>query len=129
MRKWATAALGIALSTEAMAYDIETSRDFDVCMDQSDGVTQSMVECIDAEVRQQDARLNRAYKELMASLSPPRQTQLRDAQRFWIKYRDANCAFYYNPEGGTIVRIEAGQCLLTTTATRAKELESFLSRE
>ena len=38
---------------------------------------------------------NGAYKVLMDSLPEKRKAQLRDAQRKWIEFRDANCEFYY----------------------------------
>jgi uncharacterized protein YecT (DUF1311 family) len=111
------------------AFEIEYSRGFDACMDRTGGATLPMVKCISAETQHQDNRLNRIYKELMATLSPQRKQELRDAQRLWIKYRDANCAFYFDPDGGTMVRIEAAQCRLTATGQRATELQSFLPTE
>ncbi len=99
------------------------SKQYQVCMDKSGGVTAGMIDCIGAELQRQDAKLNTAYKSLMSSVSAARQTQLRDAQRAWIKYRDANCAFYFDPDGGTLARVQANDCMLTSTAARAAELE------
>lgn len=42
-----------------------------------------MIEYIPAEHQRQDARLNKAYKALMAELPPPRKKQLQNAQRAW----------------------------------------------
>jgi len=50
---------------------------------------------------------------------------LQEAQRAWIKYRDTNCDFYYDPDGGTLARVNANSCMMTSTADRARELESF----
>ena len=61
-----------------------------------------MLNCNAAEIELQDARLNKAYKEVMSQLSESRKKELRDAQRAWIKYRDANCKFYADAEGGRI---------------------------
>ena len=77
-----------------------------------------------AETKRQDAQLNKAYKALMADLSPARKTQLQEAQRAWIKYRDANCGFYYDPDGGTLARVSANDCVMTSTAERAREPSS-----
>lgn len=119
-------ALLACLSHLAGASDeVETSKKFTSCMDQTGGTTAGMVECIDAEARQQDARLNKAYKEVMAQLSAGRKKQLQEAQRAWLKFRDANCAFYYDPDGGTIARVEANDCVMASTARRARELEGF----
>ena len=101
------------------------SKQYATCMDKAGGTTFGMIECISTEGQRQDAQLNKAYKALMAELPPPRRAQLLEAQRAWIKYRDANCAFYYDPDGGTLARVNANSCMLTATADRAHELESF----
>lgn len=107
------------------AADDGLSQTFSTCMDQTGGVTPSMVECMNAETERQDVRLNKAYKDIMAGLSAGRKKQLQEAQRLWIKYRKANCDFYYDPDGGSIARINANDCFLSATAARAKELEGF----
>lgn len=107
------------------AADDGLSQTFSTCMDQAGGVTPSMVECMNAETERQDVRLNKAYKDIMAGLSAGRKKQLQEAQRLWIKYRKANCDFYYDPDGGSIARINANDCFLSATAARAKELEGF----
>lgn len=107
------------------AADDGLSQTFPTCMDQAGGVTPSMVECMGAETERQDVRLNKAYKDIMAGLSAGRKKQLQEAQRLWLKYRKANCDFYYDPDGGSIARINANDCFLSATASRAKELEGF----
>ena len=109
----------------ASAHDTGLSKPHAACMDKSGGTTMGMIECITAETQRQDARLNKAYKALMAGLAPPRKAQLQEAQRAWLKYRDANCGFYADPEGGSLARVNANDCVMTTTADRARELESF----
>lgn len=120
---WALAAVTLPLA--AHAQEAQLTKQFSACMDKSGGVTQHMVECIDAETKRKDARLNKAYKALVADLNPERKKQLLEAQRAWLKFRDTNCAFYYDPEGGTIARVQAVDCLMTMTANRATELENF----
>lgn len=107
------------------AADDGLSQVFSACMAQADGSTPAMIECMGAETERQDVRLNKAYKDIMAGLSSERQKQLQEAQRLWLKYRKANCDFYYNPDGGTIARVDANQCFMSATAERAKELEGF----
>jgi uncharacterized protein YecT (DUF1311 family) len=60
----------------AFAQDIALTKQFSSCMDQSNGVTINMIECIDAETKRQDARLNKAYKNVMDQLSPERKLQI-----------------------------------------------------
>lgn len=110
----------------AQADDHALSKQFTVCMDKAGGVTTGMVECIAAETKRQDVRLNKAYKNLMNTLSATRKKELQDTQRLWMKYRDANCKFYYDPDGGSIVRVMSAGCFMDMTAERADELENFL---
>jgi uncharacterized protein YecT (DUF1311 family) len=119
--------LGIAAAGVARADDSLLSQSYRTCMDRSEGVTMKVMDCIRDESQLQDGRLNATYKKLMDSLSPERRQQLRSAQRLWIKYRDANCAFYLDPEGGSMARMDAGFCMLDMMAKRTKELERFLN--
>ena len=98
------------------------SATFQTCLDKSGGVTFEMRECISAEYERQDQLLNRNYKALMADLTPERKKQLQTAQRLWLQYRDANCQFYADPDGGTLAGIAAADCVLQMTANRAREL-------
>jgi uncharacterized protein YecT (DUF1311 family) len=109
----------------AFAEEGNLSKQFSACMDKAGGVTASMIDCMSTETKQQDAKLNKAYKDVLSLLSPNRKRQLQEAQRLWIKYREANCKFYYDPDGGTMARVSANNCFMTATADRAKELESI----
>ena len=118
-------AVAAIMPLASQAQDAGLSKQFNACMEKSGGVTQSMVECIGAETQRQDARLNKVYKALAANLSPERKKQLQEAQRAWIKFRDANCGFYYDPDGGSMARVSANDCVMTMTGNRAKELENL----
>lgn len=120
-----TLALVASIPMWVQAQDSNLSKQFTACMDKSGDTTQGMVECIVAEHQRQDVRLNKAYKALMADLTPERKKQLQEAQRAWIKFRDANCGFYYDPDGGTMARVSGNDCVMTITANRAKELENL----
>jgi uncharacterized protein YecT (DUF1311 family) len=50
---------------------------------------------------------------------------LLEAQRAWIKFRDVNCRFYYDPDGGTAALLAGNGCFLQATADRAKELKNL----
>jgi len=82
-----------------------------------------MITCISAETKRQDVRLNENYNKLGAKLSANRKKALLEAQRGWIKFRDANCRFYYDPEDGSSARVAADECLLNATADRVRELK------
>lgn len=114
---------GISLS---YAQSPKLSKQYSTCMDKSGGVTSKMNACISSEIKSQDARLNKAYQSLSKSLTSTRKKQLQEVQRTWIKYRDQNCNFYVDPDGGSLARVNGGSCLMETTASRATELENLL---
>jgi uncharacterized protein YecT (DUF1311 family) len=89
------------------------------------GNTFEMVECLKAKTAQWDKRLNIAYQQAFKDATSDKQRgQLRNAQRFWIQYRDASC-LYYGLGEGTIARLDAGECMRRTTEARARELEDI----
>jgi uncharacterized protein YecT (DUF1311 family) len=87
--------------------------------------TIGIVQCVGALTKTWDGRLNRAYKTLMAQQDPDQKQALRDAQRLWIKYRDANCGFYAGSPG-TIRQVKAAECMRVMTKQRTIELEEEL---
>ena len=96
------------------------TQEYSTCLEKSNGITIEMINCILAETRRQDARLN--YKRLILKLAIERKNALVEAQRAWIRFRDANCGFYADPEGGSAARVTAHECFLNATVDRAKEL-------
>ncbi|MQG93788.1 lysozyme inhibitor LprI family protein [Pseudomonas sp. MN1F] len=104
----------------------DNSPAYNQCMDKASS-TQAMSSCIQAETQLQDQRLNRVYKQLMAKLDSAPQQSLRDVQRQWIGYRDANCKFHVQATGGTLAQLEGGMCMLDMNRERAAELERVLS--
>ena len=111
------------------AADKDMSKEYSTCIDKSNGVTSEMLDCISAEHERQDARLNENYKRLISKLSPKRKEQLLEAQRAWVKFRDANCRFYYDPEGGPAAHLAGTDCMLQATADRATELKDLTQDE
>jgi len=109
---------------------IAYSAEFTRCMRGSRGVTPAMLECTGAERHRWDARLNAVYQRIMGSrdYSENARTQLREAQRAWIAYRQAACraAGDLTAEGGTMSRVVAAECVMRMTAQRAGELEDLL---
>ncbi|MCI0599892.1 MAG: DUF1311 domain-containing protein [Beijerinckiaceae bacterium] len=97
--------------------------DYPPCGDQPNTV--AIVDCIEAKTRVWDERLNKAYKELPQRIHAGQIGPLKDAQRLWIKFRDANCGFYGSQEG-TIRQIQAAECMRSMTQDRALELENAM---
>jgi len=107
------------------AADSNMTKEYSNCMDKSGGVTAAMLECSSDEKARQDALLNQNYKTLMAKLSAKRKKTLLEAQRAWIKFRDTNCSFYFDPQGGTAAVLAGNACFLQATADRATELKNL----
>lgn len=95
-------------------------------MKNSGGVTVAMLDCIAAETANQDKRLNTAYQKLTQNVAPKRKEQLKAVEKLWIKFRDANCAFYADPQGGTAAGLASADCVLAMSAQRAGELEKLM---
>jgi uncharacterized protein YecT (DUF1311 family) len=121
-KNWLLAIAVTALSAGTHAADDGYSETYTACMDESGGVTVNMLDCTGSETEQQDARLNQNYKAAMQALTPAQQTQLRDAQRLWIKFRDAECALLGSLTGGSIDRINSASCFMDMTKQRADDL-------
>ena len=103
--------------------------DYRTCMETGDagnGVTSGMRECLGAELKRQDERLNASYQTALAPLSQDDQSTLRSRQRTWLAERDAGCQQKAEPnKGGTLYPIVYGQCLLDATIERAGWLETY----
>lgn len=97
------------------------STTYDACMD-ANSTTAGMVECTGAETRRQDERLNANYQAGIKTLNAQQRTALRDVQRLWIQFRDADCALEHGLTGGSIDRINAQTCVLQATKARADSL-------
>ena len=52
-----------------------------------------------------------------------RRAPLRDVQRKWIAFRDANCAYYDDASLGQKARLATHKCVFKLTQSRAFELE------
>src|SRR6516165_1782800 len=121
-RLWTTKVTAIGLAfflspPPVAAADREMTQEYSTCLEKSNGVTIEMINCILAETRRQDARLNENYKRLISKLATERKNALVEAQRAWIRFLDANCGFYADPEGGSAARVTAHECFLNAQAS------------
>ena len=88
--------------------------------------TQGMAACYGQEKTIWDELLNDWYGRARESMSAPVGKLFRDAQREWIKWRDAKCDFAYGQfEGGTLGISTSAYCVMETTATRAPANEEM----
>ncbi len=117
----------LALAAGAMpaaAQDGTRSKQYQRCMGKAVS-NPAIMECIAVQYDTEDKRLNVAYRALMARLQGERKQQLQEAQRLWLKYVEANCTFYHDPEGGTAAVLLAEECSMSARAARAAELENL----
>jgi uncharacterized protein YecT (DUF1311 family) len=89
-----------------------------------------MDECSAREYRAADQKLNKLYADLSSKLEPERLAKLKETQRAWIKFRDADCEFQaYLNKGGTIYPVVYNGCLTDNANNRIKQLEQMLNEE
>ena len=90
----------------------------------ADATTQAaMNACAAADFADADRDLNRVYTQLQQRLDTSRKTALREVQRNWLKYRDAQCAFDAKPyAGGSMAPLARAACLSALTKQRTQVL-------
>ncbi|QPC90457.1 lysozyme inhibitor LprI family protein [Mesorhizobium sp. INR15] len=91
--------------------------------DRGDDSQQMMNICAGEDYAAADARLNRAYQDLIGADDADGRKLLQAAQRAWIAFRDAECAHSSAASaGGSIHSMEVSQCLTRLTDDRVKQL-------
>ena len=56
------------------------------------GPNSEQTRCLIEETHNANRDLNLAYQKILAKLSPIERAKLQQAQRLWVRFRDANCA-------------------------------------
>lgn len=101
-----------------------------LAQDCSDPSQMGLDECAAVTYRKTDARLNAVYGQIVARLAGNADTKAKlvKAQKAWIGFRDAECAFRASGvEGGSIYPMTVALCLDAVTRTRVGELETLLA--
>jgi uncharacterized protein YecT (DUF1311 family) len=82
-------------------------------------------QCFERAFKDADRELNIAYADIRKTLAPENRQNLENAQRAWLKYRDATCAaekaLYY---GGTGAFSANSACLEAETRQRLNDLHA-----
>ncbi len=95
------------------------------CENASDQAT--LNRCAERSYRASDARLNETYRALEQRVSPAGLSKLKAAQRAWLAYRDAQCAFNAaGSEGGSVHPMVLSMCLDTLTKAQTEQLDNQL---
>lgn len=86
--------------------------------------------CEGDNFEQADSQLNAVYARLMKKIGAAGQSKLREAQKSWIAYRDAQCAFEtLGAIDGSIHGMVSAQCLTDLTRQQTKRLQHQASCE
>ena len=113
------AAAAIALAAPAHAQQTAVQR----CIDAAHTQLEMTTCAVDERVRA-DRELNQAYQALLPTLEPERRELLRVAQRAWIAFRDAHCAFEESEfAGGSMAPMIESLCVARLTEERTRELK------
>ena len=98
------------------------------CIDR-DPSTAGMIECLQQAYADWDAELNTVYADVRARVNPQAQSALKDAQRLWISYRDAEFAAIdaiYGAMEGTMWRLAGLSRKVEFLKNRVIELRMYV---
>ena len=116
-------ALAFSLNTKAASF----SYTYETCMENSNGVTATMLDCISDEIAYQDKLLNFYYKKAKASLDTNGQKLLLNEQRAWLKYANARTSFISGTTFGTLSTLQTQSTYLELLTNRVDELKAISS--
>jgi uncharacterized protein YecT (DUF1311 family) len=86
-----------------------------------------LIECESKAFSAADAKLNVTYNKLAKLLDAEGKKKLKEVQRAWIAYRDANAVFVGDlNRGDTAERLNSVATMARMTEDRTKELQSEL---
>lgn len=96
------------------------SAEYAQCLERARRNTVQLAMCEQTEMAAQDARLNKAYQQVMGQLAtdPSKKDALRSEQRSWLKKRDYDCKLDHQTINSS--------CIVGKTAARANELEKMI---
>jgi len=86
-------------------------------------VTSDLVSCLSQARTTSDTEMNSLYRNLRKKLGASDANRLIEAQRLWVKYREANCSAERDLYGGGTAAFPAYLgCLEAMTRARSREL-------
>ena len=96
---------------------------------QADHSQQAMNHCAGDAYQRADAALNAQWKTVLEAFGEDRK-RLLEAQRAWLKYRDAHCEVAASDSvGGSIWLLMNSGCLASLTRRRTQELKELIEGE
>lgn len=101
-------------------------------IERSDGSTASVRFCFSRGIEKMDQRLNALYQSLLGKLNEEQKALLRDSQRKWLAFREAEAklASAVDPNaGGSLALIAADSFQFEMIKNRVRDFEAFLNQE
>lgn len=90
--------------------------------------TMEQGEDLSVDYKKADKELNVAYQNLMKLISPQEKIKLVEAQKLWIKFRDAECSFQgMEYKGGSFESMTVIMCKTKLTEQRTKDLKELVN--
>jgi uncharacterized protein YecT (DUF1311 family) len=119
-----------SVSRTATSSEPSYSEAFQSCIKRSGQTDPAIGACESGEFGRQDAALNAVYKKLNAKLDPARKVSLQKAERAWVQFRDAQCAYESSADASaSLGPIIMQKCRMRLTYNRVQELEQMLDLE
>lgn len=102
---------------------------FEQAMDKTEGITVDIRNVQAEAYRRWDKELNRVYSELLTTLKAPDKNRLKQAQRAWIKFQDAEVRWLWSEamygQGGTIAPVIVSDIGRDLLKQRVCELQRY----
>lgn len=114
---------GLLYQPALWAHESDFSTNYTACLEAAQGDDHEVLVCVKDETARQDERLNRAYQKLQKLLPSDRQAPLKEAQRAWIKFRDAYGDYLLIEDGGLAATVNRDTWFMQSTANQADLLE------
>ena len=118
------------LTAAVIGFMLPAGAHADECADAEDQAT--MNECAAKDLQAADAELNSLYHQIRQRIVDDVDTRnlLRDAERAWVAFRDAECTFATSSTaGGSIWPMEYDACLTGLTQQRIEQFQGYLSAQ
>ncbi len=113
--------------TPLLLFAQSSAADDTSCKDAS--TTAAMRSCENQRYEKADQRLNAIYAKLVAQVDPQRREKLKQAQRSWVTFRNANADFLASAaEAGTLAPLIRVTAMADMTDGRAAELEKLVKQ-
>lgn len=128
MKHRGLASLGFAVwAVLALSPSASHAQSYEQCQAEADGIIPRLKDCDAAELDRREAVLNKFYKQVLRAINPGRQAELRKAERAWVVFADAECAFRMSAEaGGMNAPLLYNACRLELIARRIDDLQRAL---